>query len=479
MKISIVLVLISIFNNCNCLLLRVNEFGLHEVANFTRQWLSMAGPHLKLPEIRQSFYNSFAGGEMSVQNITVKRFVPPLIRFRPSDHSFLYMSTLSGYAQVDAQWEVESQFLSLLKIPLRGLVHAQMTGLISEIAMQITQDNEVEVHHCVAQIRDLRVAFDGSMAADLLHWFRQSVTRSIRRNLEEEYCEMMRNHWLPWVEAQLYQFPTNLTISHKPEVTLMQTMQSIAMTQHHLDVRMRSDLIWDDEFVESGIVENSTMAIIDSLPRSTRMIDMFIDEHTVQSIIAAAHFSHHLKTKIESPFLRTNCDVLCIGTVLPEIAEIMPNRTLHVEAATLSPPIISLQQGRAQVYLNASLNIFPTPPLDKIEGSMLTINVETEFSLTMEIRNKRVKGYINMVTAQANLVDSKVGLMSQKTVDFLVNMSTPFLEDAVDVLIGKGMIIADPFQFPSNNEHLSIHEKCLRWEADIVMPAVVAHTNLY
>ncbi|KAF1747268.1 hypothetical protein GCK72_023730 [Caenorhabditis remanei] len=461
------------------LLLRVNEFGLHEAANFTRQWLSMAGPHMKMPEIRQSFYNSFAGGEMTVTNITIKRFVPPLIRFRPSDHSFLYMSTLSGYAQVSAEWSVESQFLHMLKIPLQGQIHAQMTGLISEIAMQITQDNEVEVHHCVAQIRDLRVAFQGSVAADVIHWFRQSVTRAIRRTLEEEYCDMMRNHWLPWVEAQLYQFPTNLTISHSPDVTLIQSMQSIAMTQHHVDVRMRSDLIWDNEFVESGMVENSTLTSVDALPRSTRMIDMFIDEHTVQSIIAAAHFAGHLKTKIESPFLKTSCDVLCIGTVLPELAEQVPNRTLSVEAATLSPPVIDLQQGRALVYLNASLNVFAEPPLKTVEGSMLTINVETEFTLTMEMRNKRVKGYINMINAQANLVDSKVGLMSQKTVDFLVNMSTPFLEDAVDVLIGRGLIVADPFQFPSTNEHLSIHDKCLRWEADIVMPTVVAHTNVY
>ena len=60
------------------------------------------------------------------------------------------------------------------------------------------------------------------------------------------------------------------------------------------------------------------------------------------------------------------------------------------------------------------LKVFAEPPLKTVEGSMLTINVETEFTLTMEMRNKRVKGYINMINAQANLVDSKVGLMSQK-----------------------------------------------------------------
>ncbi|CAD6185283.1 unnamed protein product [Caenorhabditis auriculariae] len=472
----LLLVICVEFNSA--LLLRVNEFGLHEAANFTRQWLTMAGPHMKLPDIRQSFYNSFAGGEMKVSNITIKRFVPPLIRFRPSDHSFLYMSTLSGYAQVSADWALESQLLYMLKIPLNGEIHAQMTGLISEIAMQITPDNEVEVHHCVAQIRDLRVTLQGSMAADVLHWFRTSVTRAIRRALEEEYCEMMRNHWLPWVEAQLIQFPTNLTISSNPDIVLVQSMQSIAMTQHHVDLRMRSDLLWDGEFVESAPVQNSTLSSVENLPRSTRMVDMFIDEHTVQSILAAAHFASHLKTTIESPFLRTDCDVLCIGTVLPELAESLPNRTLKVEAATLAPPVIALEEGKAIVFLNASLNVYADPPVESIQGSILSINVETEFTLTMEMRDKKVKGYINMVNAQASLIDSKIGLMSQKTIDFLVNMSTPFLEDAVDVLIGRGLIVGDPFQFPSQNEHLGIHQKCIRWEADILMPTIAQQNFL-
>ena len=52
--------------------------------------------------------------------------------------------------------------------------------------------------------------------------------------------------------------------------------------------------------------------------------------------------------------------------------------------------------------------------MDKINGSLITINVETEFILTMEMRNKKVKGYITMVNAQAVLIDSKVGMMSQK-----------------------------------------------------------------
>lgn len=100
--------------------------------------------------------------------------------------------------QVSADWVIDSQWLNLLRVPLEGKIHAQMTGLISEIAMQVhpflssfnyllqvTPEHEVEVHHCVAQIRDLRLNLDGSLAAEVLQWFRNSVTRSIRKRLEE------------------------------------------------------------------------------------------------------------------------------------------------------------------------------------------------------------------------------------------------------------------------------------------------------
>ncbi|PAV71056.1 hypothetical protein WR25_19959 [Diploscapter pachys] len=389
----------------------------------------MAGPHIKLPDIR-----------------------------------------------VTADWKVESELLSLWRIPLEGAISSQMTGLISEIAMQITPDYELEVHHCVAQIRDLRVNFHGSMAAEIIHWFRQSITRTIRKTLEDEYCEIMKQEWLPWVEAQLSQFPTNLTISYSPEILLIQSLQSIAMNQQNIDIRMRSDLMWSGEFVESAPVENQTLINIESLDRSTRMIDMYIDEHTVQSVLAAAHFANHLKTSLESPFLRTNCDVLCLGTVLPELVELIPNRTLKVDASTLSPPVISLQTGKTLVFLNATLSVYSDPPVEDIKGEIVKVNVETEFTLSMEMRNKKVKGYINMVNAQANLVESSIGLLSQKTIDFFVNMSIPFLEDAVDLFIGKGLFVGDPFQFPSTNEHLSIELGCVRWQADISMPSIQQHT---
>ncbi|EYC35349.1 hypothetical protein Y032_1074g3549 [Ancylostoma ceylanicum] len=91
----------------------------------------------------------------------------------------------------------------------------------------------------------------------------------------------------------------------------------------------------------------------------------------------------------------------------------------------------------------------------------------------MDIQYRTVRCSSSMLNAQATLMDSKIGRMSQKTIDLLVDMSTPFLEDAVDLLISRGIPVTKLFQFPSTNEILSIQEKYIKLEADIDFPTVL------
>ncbi|KAK6035389.1 hypothetical protein COOONC_27106 [Cooperia oncophora] len=132
----------------------------------------------------QVFVNPFAAGEIIVRNITVDRFVPPNIRFRLNNNS-LQMLTHSGYVQAAADWELRSELLSVLEVPLMGTIRIQMTGLISEIDMANVTPDRLEVSNCVARIRDLRLNLHGSVVANVLQLFRASFVKGIRRKLEE------------------------------------------------------------------------------------------------------------------------------------------------------------------------------------------------------------------------------------------------------------------------------------------------------
>ncbi|KAK6030588.1 LBP / BPI / CETP family protein, partial [Ostertagia ostertagi] len=437
----------------------------------------MAGPHFALPDMRQVFVNSFAAGEIIVRNITVDRFVPPQIRFRLNNNSTVQMLTHSGYIQAAADWELRSELLSVLQVPLEGTIRIQMTGLISEIDMENVSPDSLEVSNCVARIRDVRLSFHGSVAANIFQLFRASFVKEIRRKLEEDYCTLMEKFWMTWVRAQLSQFSPNLTLSRtNPQVILTQSLETIVLSRDHIDLEMRSDLIWNGNLMES---ESVSLYNNDTETPSTRMITIFVEEETMQNILKAAYYAGHFITTVESPFLKTQCDVLCIGTMLPELSEAMPNTSLIAQVSALSAPIISLYDSQAVVFVNASLNILAKSASNEAHGMLVSINVITEFILELAIEKGRVKGSATTLRTQAVLVDTQIKIVSQKTVDLLVEMSTPFVEDAIELLLHRGISVSSLFQFPTKNEVLTVHGKFLRLETDIDFPMSSYYSTLH
>uniref|UniRef100_A0AC34G5I4 Lipid-binding serum glycoprotein C-terminal domain-containing protein n=1 Tax=Panagrolaimus sp. ES5 TaxID=591445 RepID=A0AC34G5I4_9BILA len=61
------------------------------------------------------------------------------------------------------------------------------------------------------------------------------------------------------------------------------------------------------------------------------MMELFIDEPTLQEVVSAAHFSDQFKANITSPFLKTECEMLCLGTLFPELGAELGPTSLIVE----------------------------------------------------------------------------------------------------------------------------------------------------
>ena len=54
---------------------------------------------LEIESYSHRVHHGLATGEVELTNISVKHFSPPVIHYRPSDNSFLYMTTIGGGAQ--------------------------------------------------------------------------------------------------------------------------------------------------------------------------------------------------------------------------------------------------------------------------------------------------------------------------------------------------------------------------------------------
>ena len=306
-------------------------------------------------------HKGIAAGDLNLQNISVSRFYPPLIRYRSSEHS-LYMTTLGGQVELQAEWELESAFLSLFALPFRGDVQGRIAGLQSEISVQINHvTNEFQIHHCTAKFHDFRIRLSGSMAADILHWFRTILGKAMKRKVEETYCKMISEKLLPWLQYQITKFPGYLEINFGENIKLSQSLHSMSMTNSHIDLRMKNKFVTNGHLIEtlstlpssypnqglfwqivleylSGEREYpanlmNLILIFSELENiyDQKMLELFIDEPTLQEVVSAAHFSDQFKANITSPFLKTECEMLCLGTLFPDLSAELGPTSLIVE----------------------------------------------------------------------------------------------------------------------------------------------------
>ena len=76
------------------------------------------------------------------------------------------------------------------------------------------------------------------------------------------------------------------------------------------------------------------------------MVELFIDEPTLQEIASAAHYSDQFRVNTTSPFLRTDCDMFCLGTLFPELKNQLGPTKLIVEVCE----IVDIQNISVQFY---------------------------------------------------------------------------------------------------------------------------------
>ena len=79
----------------------------------------------------------------------------------------------------------------------------------------------------------------------------------------------------------------------------------------------------------------SYCALDENQYKNLKMVELFIDEPTLQEIASAAHYSNQFRVNMTSPFLRTDCDMLCLGTLFPELKTQLGPTKLIVEVCKL------------------------------------------------------------------------------------------------------------------------------------------------
>ncbi|KAI1709357.1 hypothetical protein DdX_11432 [Ditylenchus destructor] len=347
------------------MILRLHSGGLQDLAEYTRTWMHSTVGNMRVEDYSHRIHHKLATGELELVNISINHFLPPTIRYRPNENSFLYMDTDGGSAEISAKWTLYSKFLSMLGLPLHGSVHGHITGFTSDVAIRVLPvTNQLEMDQCVARFDRFELSLSGSLAADILHWFRESLAKAMQSRIEQTYCALMGERLLPWLRQQLDKFPQKLQFNFGRNVRLVQILHSVHTGADYVELEMRNSLQANPK---ASMDVFDTLSLLPDEPphvesaRKNRVVELFIDEMTMQELVTAGHRNGLFTSNFTSPFFRTQCDLLCIGKLVPELGRIYGNTSLYAMVRTQDPPLVRLLRKQVQLSVNTSFEIFGVP----------------------------------------------------------------------------------------------------------------------
>uniref|UniRef100_A0A0N5C0N7 BPI2 domain-containing protein n=1 Tax=Strongyloides papillosus TaxID=174720 RepID=A0A0N5C0N7_STREA len=432
-----------------------------------------------------------ASGQITLSNVTVSNFLPPGIVYRPYDGGFLEMISSNGKGDIVANWDIYSEYLAYLKFPLKGKVYGTVSGLKSEVSIKINHENNFIIHQCSAHFSTFDLKLSGSFAANVLHFFRDVIAKALKRRGEEYYCQLVKESLVPWLKSEIIRLPEFFEFNYDGKVSISQSLTHIDTTDRFLDLVMNNKI-----YSSSGSIIETVSPLplrsYNNTPIPVRMMEVFVSEQTIQEVMTSAHMAGQFKSNFTSPFLRTDCDGLCLGILLPGLKNEVGSTQLRIFVRSTIPPIIRLQNQKALMLLNVSLEIYRNEPFEieeigsdiednvisdissifstsPIDYSVLSINIHCEADLQLRISEKKLRGEVGIRESRAQLKENKFSEMGQQTVDLIVNMSLPFLEDAIYGFLENGLDISEIIKIPSSNEAILIQQGFVHILADLEM----------
>ncbi|KAI6210855.1 hypothetical protein M3Y96_00372100 [Aphelenchoides besseyi] len=483
----------------------LNEGGLSDLAEYTRHWMFDTLKEMQLESYLHHFGNiltlhntkrKFKNAALLQESFSL--FSPPLIKYRPSK-SLFYISTFGGDAKIYADWTIRSNVLSLLGIPLHGTTTGTITGFSSSIAVNIEPSGKFVATQCIARFSEFDLRLTGSLAAEILQWFRHVIGRIMQARVEQGYCRIVSERLLPWLKAQFEKFPKSFDLNLTPRLRLTQSLHGISTNENHIDLQMKNRFYANGHVTETlsklpqdFLVLHGQQTIVSDLKtckclddgeqEPSNIMEVFLDEVTIQEVASTSHYSGELITNITSPFLTTDCELLCLGKIVPRLREVLGPTSLYAEVFTNDPPAVKILDGKAYIYLNLTFSLYENHQTDGLRvalfddypaqleqmdsGPILQIEVVSEAEVFAEMKKRKLEIELKLHNSRAALIQSRISGLNQKTVDLILSMSIPFIENATELFLGNGIEMSELIHIPSRNESMQLERGFLRFQLD-------------
>uniref|UniRef100_A0A914UTA0 Uncharacterized protein n=1 Tax=Plectus sambesii TaxID=2011161 RepID=A0A914UTA0_9BILA len=454
-------------------LLRISQSGLQQSEQYFRHLIDREIPRLRVPSFTETFNEGPGHGKVTVTKVIVKHFTSPLIKFRPSADGLLRLRTAWGEAEADANFDATYKVLSIVPVPFGGRISAKAQGMMSNVAVRVDVVNgkpALSVVECTAKIETFELSLSGGFVARVVDLFKGALSRRISEALEHAFCKGVEKKFVDFFGDRLAAILTDISLSKNPNVLLTYSLQQVKVSEEKVDLFAEAAIEWDGVRLTPSSTAGNDSFPVGRVSNSSRMIDLYIKDSVFQSALSGAHYSGFFGKDVgeNNTFLETTCEGLCIGAFAPVLHRTYPNRHLMLHVSTTDAPVVRLAAHRAIVAATGNIAAYLLPRMSNDEP-LVRANISADIEMNLAARKNSLTGWVEIENATMVVTGSQVGRFDETTLGFIVDLTVPFLEDATDTYLRRGVHLPAPFDWRYDNSKLTIVGDSARFESDIIV----------
>ncbi|XP_064603604.1 LOW QUALITY PROTEIN: bactericidal permeability-increasing protein-like [Liolophura sinensis] len=447
---------------------RVTSKGLNYAAQVAVDVLSTTITKQKIPDVDGSGHNL----KYSLSNIKITGFDKPQSSVVPRSGSGLTWSA-KGLG-LSMRTDFSYKYKTFISISGHGSVDVSIRDTTFSLSVGMGEDSggrpSIKSTGCKCDIGHLSIKFHGG-ASWLYNLLTGLFKGDITRQVQKIICSSAQGAVDKNAESSLSKLPVTVTIDHKfmldYRLLTAPVFSSVAM-----DIMHKGEVYWSDAVQEAPFPAPP----IPPITNVSRMIYFLGSEYLVNTMAYVANKHGILKTNVTDKdlpadkrgFLNTTCQgfTLCLGKLVPKVAELYPNSKGELNVVSTRAPQMSISPQAIAVSFGGNISFFArTASTDRF--FLFSIVADLNATLTACVKDEMVFGKIKKMQLGVKMWDSRIGPVDAKRLQLLLNGAISFYVKPQLNKLAKGFPLPVTSRIKFVNAQLSLAQNALILGTDL------------
>uniref|UniRef100_A0A7E4ZUG4 BPI2 domain-containing protein n=1 Tax=Panagrellus redivivus TaxID=6233 RepID=A0A7E4ZUG4_PANRE len=485
--------------------LRLTRKGAEHVKDVGVKLLNEQLAQLRGFRVRHPFSQPGFSGTITVSDIRTLRYTPPTAAYlRFQEPSYLILAIENAAISLDGRFLGES---GVFQVP--GYVHGDLVGMTVSVVVSFKALPDglmsVQVVNCSTVVAQVHFSLEPEgPLGPVVKAFEAQINDAIRERIPSIFCRGLQDI----IEKNSPEMFKHLAQAHLSDHFQGISTDSVVIDRFirrftaglYIDNHNIADPIVTSEYFETQ--QRGELTYTDSASRtpffpkpmpteadSERMLYLYGSEYTLNSLLYHAYENDRLTMSLEESalpdkfkgFIKTTCDLgrdgadddivsgLCVGQLIPSIAENYPNTTTKFVLLPASLPEVSFFKGLSTMDVKTRILTYVFDKKTQRDKQILVSSADGIADIRLAAEDGRFAGDLKLRKLGVRLHRSAIGGIDPSSISQLAPLAKTFLGPQLSSGLKRG------FPYPLQDSitflqpELTIHDGYARLATDFIL----------